>query len=444
MKDDLNILEELVKRAKKAGANSADAVILTSEEFTTNCREGKVEDLQRSENKSLGLRVFVKSKTAIVSSSDISKNSLKSLPEKAVAMAKLAPEDAHTKLADKNLVPEEILDLDIFDEKEPEEAALKKLAENCEAAALSQDGITNTEGASISYSRDEVSLYNSNKFAGGYASTSFGLSASVIAGEGENMQRDYEYSIASHLRDLDAAEKIGEVAAARTLARMNPKKIESQTLDVVFDKRVAKGILSGFASAVNGASIARGTSFLKEKMDARIFAEDINIYDDPHISRALGSKPFDDEAVKNSKLQLVENGVLKTWLLDTRSASKLGLETNARASRGLSSHPSPSSTNLYFEAGKLRMRDLVKSVKNGFYVTEVFGMGVNLVNGDYSQGASGFKIENGEITYAVSEVTIAGNLLNMYKSMRLADDLEFKYATNSPTMLIKGMTLAGS
>ncbi|MCF8470924.1 MAG: TldD/PmbA family protein, partial [Parvibaculum sp.] len=295
-----------------------------------------------------------------------------------------------------------------------------------------------------SWGRSGVALATSAGFAGSYAGTAWSFSCSVLAGDGTTMERDYDFSSARHGSDLASATHIGRMAGEKAVRRLHPRKVKSQSVPIVFDPRVSGGVIGHFANAISGAAIARGTSFLKSELEKPVFASGISIIDDPHMIRGLRSKPFDGEGVKNSRLQLIEDGRLTTWLLDTASARQLGLTTTGRAARGTGGPPSPSTTNLYMEAGCLSVRDLLAGIKQGLYITEMIGMGINGVTGDYSRGASGFWIENGEIAYPVSEITVAGNLKDMFLNLTPADDLEFRYGTNAPTLRIEGMTVAGT
>jgi len=295
----------------------------------------------------------------------------------------------------------------------------------------------------MSAGRYAVTLVSSVGKSVQHANSSVSLSASVLGGTGEGMERDYAYSVARHLCDVRDAAEVGHEAATRTLKRLNPRKQTTQSVPVIFDPRVAKGLLGSFTSAISVSAVARGTSFLKDKMGEQLFAESIQIIDDPHRVRGLASRPLDGEGLANAPLELIKDGALQTWLLDLRSASQLGLTSNARATRGLGSSPSPSSTNVHLAAGTLSPEAMIAEIESGFYVTEAFGMGVNLVTGDYSQGASGFWIEKGELAYPVSELTIAGHLLEMFKTLTPANDLVFDYATNSPTLRVANMTVAG-
>jgi PmbA protein len=317
-------------------------------------------------------------------------------------------------------------------------------AREAEAAALAVEGVTNSEGGAADYGRTLVTLATSEGFLSGYAGTSSSVSVSVIAGEGSAMERDYAFATARHDADLEAAAEVGRRAAERAVKRLNPRKVNTQTVPVFFDPRVAPSLVSHFAGAISGASIARGVSFLKDHLGKSVFPSGISIVDDPHRKRGLRSKPFDGEGVRNRRQTLLKNGVLQTWLLDSASARQLGLTTTGHAARGTSGPPGPSATNIYMEPGKLSPKELMADVKSGFYVTELIGQGVDSVTGDYSRGAAGFWIDRGEIAYAVSEITIAGNLKDMYQNLTPADDLEFRYGTNAPTLRVEGMTIAGA
>lgn len=442
--NELDILSDLVGKAKKAGADACDAVMYSSTDIATSCRKGLPESIERAESTGLGLRVFVGNRQAIVSSSDSRAATLTQLVDRAVSMARLSPEDPFVALAEPGILAKTIIDLDLFDGNEPTPEWLAAQCKTAEDAALSVAGITNTEGGDAGYSANRAAIVTSNGFAQSYQTSSFSFSVSVLAGTGTNMERDYDYSVTRHREDLAAPDAIGLSAAKKTLARLNPRKVKSCQVPIVFEPKIAKALIATFSGAISGASVARGTTFLKDAMGESVFAEGITITDDPHIKRALSSRPFDAEGVANAKRNLVENGVLQSWLLDIRSANKLGLKTLGDAARSTASPPMPSTSNLYLAAGKLSPTALMSDIKSGLYVTDTFGSGTNLVTGDVSVGAAGFWIENGVIAYPVSEITIAGNLRDMYKRLTPADDLTFRYATNAPTVRIDGMTIAGS
>ena len=437
----------LLEQTRLAGADACDAVMFETVDISTSRRMGKPEGLERSENKAVGLRAFIGQQQAIVSATDTHKDSLLELANRAVSMARATPADPDSTLAPGALQAKEIIDLDLYDEAEPDVQWLSEQCRMTEEAALSVEGITNSEGADAHYSKNRINLAihdgNALSFAQGYPTSHFSVSVSVLAGNGTGMERDYDFSSGRHRRDLTDAADIGKSAAQRTLKRLNPRKVATCQVPVIFDPRISRGLLNVLSSAISGSSIARGSSFLKDHLNKRIFAESVRIIDNPHIKGALGSKPFDAEGVKNSPHNIIENGVLTTWLLDMRTANKLKLTSTGHAMRGIASPPSPSSSNLYMENGALSPKALISEVRNGLYVTETFGMGINTVTGDYSQGAAGFWIENGEIAYPVSEITIAGHLLEMFASATPANDLTFRYATNAPTLRIDGMTIAG-
>ena len=437
-------LDRLVKAALKAGANAADAVEFKNISVSVSYRLGKLEDVGRSEASDLGLRVFIGQKVAFVSSTDFSPAALAALPERAIAMARLAPEDQYAGLAPGGLLAREIPDVEIDDPQEPSTALLIERAHGAEAAALAVPGVTNSEGGSADYGRTMVTLATSEGFLGGYTGTSRSVAVSVIAGDGTGMERDYDYSSTRFAADLESAEAVGKRAGERAVKRLNPRKAETQSVPVFFDPRVASSLLGHFAGAISGAAIARGVSFLKDKMGEAVFSDGITIVDDPHRKRGLRSKPFDGEGVANNREVLIDKGRLTTWLLDSASARQLGLKTNGHASRGTGGPPSPSTTNLYMLPGPLSPEELMTDVRQGLYVTELIGMGVNGVTGDYSRGAAGFWIENGALAYPVSEVTIAGNLKDMYRQLTPADDLVFRYGTDAPTLRVDGMTVAGA
>ncbi len=448
MSEALDILQRCIDAAKQQGADAADGLLCDSRDVTVRQRMGKPETIERAESQELGLRALVQDKEgyrqAIVSSNDFSKEALDDLVARVVEMAKNAPADPYISLADTALLADTVAALDICDAATPDEEALKAAASACEEAALAVDGVTNSEGAEVHFSRDTVTLVTSDGFAHGYDSTNGSVMASVIAGEGTAMETDYAYTVARHWGDMRAAAAVGEEAGTRAVKRLGPKKVQTCQVPVVFEPRVARSLVGSFASAINGASVARGTSFLQERMGEQVFAAGVEIIDDPLRARGIASEPFDGEGVKGEKRHLVEKGVLKSWLLDTRSARQLGLTSTGHAARGTGGPPHPASSNLYMAAGEATPEELVGDIADGFYVTEAFGMGVNGVTGDYSQGASGFWITGGEITHAVSELTIAGNLKEMFLQLTPANDLRLEYGTNAPSVRIEGMTVAGT
>ena len=439
-----SILETLITDAKAAGAEAADAVLYQSVSHGVSWRMGEFEDVERSESGELGLRVIIGKRQASVSSTDHSRSSLKELAERCAAMARQAPEDPYCGLAPKDrLCASPFKELDLGDYAEPSTEDLKARASECEAAALAIDGVVNSGGAGASYSEGKKWFATSHGFMGESGGSSHSISVSVLAQDDNGMERDYDYDFKTHFTDMRSAALIGQIAGQRTVARLSPKKLKSQTAAVIFDNRVSRSLLSHLAGAVNGAAIARGVSFLKDKMGDKIFADGINVIDDPHIARGAGSRPFDGEGVVNDRLDLIKNGALTTWFLNSAQARQLGLETNGRATRGAGGPPGASSTNLYLEPGAASPAALMEEAKSGLQVTEMFGPQVNPNTGDYSVGCSGFWFEGGQKAYPVSEITIAGNLLEMFASLKPADDLEFRGASNAPSVLIPQMTIAG-
>jgi PmbA protein len=435
--------ERLVKAALGSGADAADAVAVRGMSLSIEVRDGAVEESERAEGDDLGLRVLVGKRQAVVSTNDTASDGSKALAERAVAMARAAPEDKYAGLADPGLLAHDFPNLDLIDPDLPSVAQLETKARAAEQAGLAIKGVAKSGGASASAGIGGMVLVTSSGFRGAYLGSSHGLSMTAIAGQGTGMERDYDYSSVRHAADLESPEKIGRTAGERAVERVNPRKVSTRKVPVVFDPRVAGSLVSHLASAVNGASVARKTSFLRDKMGEKLFGDSIRIIDDPLRQRGLRSRPFDGEGVATRRLALIEEGVLKSWLLDCATARELGLVTTGHANRGVSSTPSPGASNLHLEAGKLAPEALIADIKDGFYVTDLIGMGVNMVTGDYSRGASGFWIENGRRSYAVSEVTIAGHLLDIFRSLTPANDLEFRYGTNAPTVRLEGLTVAG-
>ena len=440
----VSLAERLVAAARSAGADAADAVAVRGISLSVEVRDGAVEGSERSEGDDMGLRVLVGKRQAVVSSNDVKGNGAAAeLAERAVAMARVAPEDAFAGLADRELLARDIPDLDLVDQELPSVDRLEQLARAAEGAALAVNGVTKSGGAGASAGIGGMVLVTSHGFRGAYVGSRHSVSAVAIAGEGTGMERDYDYSSTLHAADLDAPDKIGRVAGERAIKRLNPRKVETRRVPVVFDPRVAGSLVGHLASAINGASIARKTSFLKDKLGQRLFRSGIRIIDDPLRKRGQRSHPFDGEGVAGRKLAVIDDGVLTSWFLDSATARELGLVTTGHAARGVSSAPSPSPTNLHLEAGKSSPQELIAGIEDGFYVTDLIGMGTNLVTGDYSRGASGLWIEKGELTFPVSEVTIAGHLNDIFASLEPANDLEFRYGTNSPTVRVEGLTVAG-
>ncbi len=440
----LDYATDIVTRATRAGADSADSVVVSSGSTEVSVRLGKVEDIQRSESGDMGLRVFVGSRSASASTSDLSRAALDALVERTVAMARLAPEDPFAALAPKErLATGPFDDFDGDDRLDVEPEALKWRALEAEDAARAIEGVTNSEGGGASHGTGITAIATSTGFGGAREGSSHGVSASVLAGEGTRMQRDYYSHSARHLSDLDAASAIGAEAGRRAVARLDPAKLKSGPMTVVFAPRVAGSMLGHLAGAITGAAIARKTSFLIDKLGQPVFAPGVSIIDDPWRQRGMRSRAFDGEGLATKPTALIDNGVLTQWIADVAAARQLGIEPTGHAWRGVSGAPGAGLSNVHMAAGSLSPAALIADIADGFYVTELIGMGVNGLTGDYSRGASGFRILNGEVAGPVAEVTIAGNLKDMFTTLIPADDLVFRYATNAPTIRIDGMTLAG-
>ena len=441
--DARDLLADLIARARTAGADAADAVLVSATSLSVQRRLGATEHLERAEGRDLGLRVFVGRRSAIVSSTSADPAGFGQLAERAVAMANVVPEDPYSGLA-AEAAPPAGDNLDLADPREPDAASLIARAAIAEDTARAIPGITNSEGAEAGYGRTEITLVTSAGFTGHYIRTSHSLSATALAGTGTGMQRDYDYSTAVHLTDLEDPAAIGRAAGERAIARLNPVRAKTGRYTVIYDPRVAGGLLGHLAAAINGAAAARGTTFLKDRMGARIFPPGTTVIDDPRRRRGLRSRPFDGEGVPTAPLTLIDDGTLATWLLDSRSARQLGLKTNGHASRGTSGPPSPGATNLYLQPGTLTPTELMADIAEGLYVNELIGMGVNGITGDYSRGAAGFMIRNGALAEPVAEITIAGNLQEMFAHLTPANNLHFRRGTDAPTIRIEGMTTAGA
>ena len=415
--------------------NIDDVEVITSENISLSVksRQQKLENIERSENFNIGINIYKDKKKATISSNNIDRTDAKEYLEKGSAMVKSMPIDEYSGLADKKDYASEIDDLELEDTTKLSEKQLLDQALLAEDAMLKNKKITNSEGATRSFSKNTYNIINSRGFNAKYSKTFHSISSIAIAGSDTNMQRDYEYSAATHASDLLPAEEVGFLAAKRAASRLNSKKIKSCTLDVIFEHRVAKSILSSFCSCASGTSIARGTSFLNNQLNTSIFKKNINITNNPKLKRGIGSAPYDSSGIKTENISIIQDGIFKNYFLNIRSARQLKMAINGNSS--------PS--NLILNKGEQDIETIIKNIKNGFLVTEMLGMSFNPINGDYSRGATGFKIENGEITYPISEVTIAGNLSEMLKNLIPANDLKINDNINSPSILIEGMTLAG-
>jgi len=439
-----DILSALLSDAKAFGADAADAIMIEAVSASVSCRMGKLEDVERAEGADLGLRVMVGRRQATVSTTDLSRPGLKDLAERCAAMAKAAPEDPYCGLAPaKRLAQPPFGDLDLGDFAEPSTDALEARARACEAAALAVKGVTNSSGAGASYSEGRKWFATSHGFFGEGAGAKHAISVSVLAQDENGMERDYDYDAKTHFDDLTPAEDIGRSAGERAVARLSPRRLKSRTAPVLFDNRLTSSLIGHLAGAANGGAVARGVSFVKDRLGEALFPASVSIVDDPHIRRGAGSCAFDGEGVANSRIDLVKDGVLTSWLMNSAHARQLGLETNARASRGVGGAPGAGSTNLYMQAGEQSPQELMAAAGEGLLLTDMFGPQINPNTGDYSVGCSGFWFENGAVAYPVSEITIAGALLEMYAGIVPANDLVFRGATNAPSIMVAAMTIAG-
>ncbi|MGB7951806.1 MAG: TldD/PmbA family protein [Candidatus Binatia bacterium] len=439
----LDLATNLIEKARACGADAAEAMMVESRSLSLAYRNGKQEQLDRSEAIDLGLRVFHGHRQAIVSTSDLSPSSLAALVDLAISMARVVPEDPYCGLAEPDQLITHNNGIDIYEDGEPRIDILLARAAEAEDAARTVTGITNSEGAESSWGTTIKTIVTTNGLEKKYSRSWNSLAVSVVAGDGTAMERDYDFSTSVHADDLRSPSEIGRSAGRRAVRRLNPRKIASGNFPIVFDRRVSRSLLGHLSSAVNGSAVTRRTTFLKDKLKHKIFPAAITIVDDPLRKRGLKSRPFDAEGIAPRLLKIVDKGVLNSWVLDLRSARQLGMPTTGHASRGLTAPPSPSTTNLYLEPGDRSLEDLLADIKQGFYATELIGFGVNGITGDYSRGASGFWIEDGQTTYPVSEVTIAGNLPDMFANVSAANDLEFRYGTDAPSLRVEGMTVAG-
>ena len=419
--------------AKKLGASSSSITVGNSITETVNFRNKKLDESNRSDNLAIEITTYINKKKSSISSSNLLDDNLKILLEKCIETTKNTPEDEFNSLPDNDLLAKNIRDYDLYDDTHFENEKKIQYLEKLEESASKNKKIVNTE-SSFSENKSNFILANSEGFCNGYKSSSFTASSVTVASDKKSMERDYEYTSKCHIDDIKKAEDIGKIAADQTIRKLGPQKIGSEKINIIFDKRIAKGILSTFANAISSSALSRGTSFLKDKINQKIFSNRINIFDKPDILRGLGSKCFDKEGVKADTLQLVENGTLKNYLVDTYNGKKLNLKSNGRCG---------GTSNLFFENGKIPFKDLLNSSPKSLYITETIGHGSNIVTGDYSVGATGFLIQDGDFKFPINEITIAGNFKEMFQNITLADDLEFEYATNSPTIMIEGMVVAG-
>ncbi|WP_094462316.1 TldD/PmbA family protein [Pannonibacter phragmitetus] len=442
---DKRVLEEraarLVEAARRAGADACDAVAITGVSLGVEVREGKVEETERAEGDDVTLRVFVGKRTASVSANTL--QDLDGLAARAVAMARVAPEDPYAGLAEEDRLLKTLPELELLDTHQPSADELKEMALAAEAAGLSVAGVSRSGGASASWRLGGMVLATSHGFTGSYTSSRFGLSMTAVAGEGTAMERDFDFDSRTFFADMDAPALIGQRAGERAVRRLNPKKLSTRKGHVIYEARAARSLLGHLAGAINGAAIARGTSFLKDRMNERVFAPGIRISDNPHKPRGAATRPFDGEGTGALPLDMIEDGVLRHWFLDGATARELGLAANGRAHRG-GSGTSPGATNLTLHPGTESPEEMMRALGSGLLVTDLIGHGANGVTGDYSRGASGFWFENGELVEAVSEITIAGNLKDMFARMRPANDLDARYSTATPSVVIEDLTIAGN
>ena len=441
--DLLTLAADLVARAKRHGASDADAIAIDRRTIDVAIRDGATERLEQAEGREVGLRVFVGQSSAIISGSKLDAQSLERMAERAVTMARAAPPDPFAGLAASEQLTKEFPDLDLVAATLPDGEKLRALATETEAAALAVPGVSKSGGADASASERHHAIIASNGFSGSYSRTVTSFSVSAIAGEGTGMERDYDYSAAVHAEDLKSAETIGRSAGMRAVRRLKPRKVESQAVPVIFDRRVAASLAGHLVAAAMGPSIARKTSFLRDKLGQQIFPSSISIIDDPFRPRGLASRPFDAEGLNGARRAIIDQGILTGWFLDLHAARQLGLTPTGNASRGLSGPPGPSPSNLHVAPGAVTPAELMRDISHGLYVTELIGSSINMVTGDYSRGASGYWIENGELTFPVSEITIAGNLKDMFKTIVPASNLEFRSSVNAPNLRVEGLTIAG-
>ncbi|MFC3068751.1 TldD/PmbA family protein [Phenylobacterium soli] len=439
-----DLLNEVVQAALKAGADAAEAVGAERRALSITVRLGELEEVEREEARDLGLRVFVGKRQATVSGSDISAEARAKLVERAVAMARLAPEDPYAGLADPALLARgDLPDLDLFDASEPSPETLEDRARAAEEAARAVERVTNTDGASGSWSASQWAMVTSGGFAGVHRASGFSLGATAIAGDENGMEIGYDGRSTRWQSDLPSPESIGAEAGRRAAQRLGARKIASTTAPVIFENRLAASLIGPMIGAISGPSIARGTSFLKDKLGEKIFGEHVTITDDPHRPRGLGSAPFDDEGVANQKRNLIDRGVLTTWLLNASSARQLGLTSTGHASRGLAGPPGVGPSNLTVLPGDKSQAELIREAKSGLLVTNMFGPSLNGNTGDWSVGCAGFWFEDGELAYPVTEITVAGNLIDIYARLIPGSDLEIRGATNSPSLLVDSLAIAG-
>ncbi len=446
MTDLAALTAKLLGAAKKAGAEAADAIATKGTSISINVLSGKLEHAERAEGVEIGLRVLIGKRQACVSASDSSSETIATVAERAVEMAKLAPEDPYIGLANADQLAADwnLAVLELSEEApEPDPGELQEMATRAEAAALALDGITQADSSAAGYSRSSLHIAATNGFAGGYSRTSHGLSCVAITGSGTSMERDYYGDSRVFRDDLIDADDVGRIAGERTLARRGAKKPPTGAFPVLFDERIASSLIGHLTQAANGMMVARGSSWLREKLDRQVLPKGISITEDPHRPRISGSRPFDAEGLPTHRRMIVDDGVLTGWTLDLATARQLGLESTASATRGTGSPPMPRTGNIALTEGSESRDDLIRDMGTGFLVTSLIGSSINPTTGDYSRGASGFWVEKGEITYPVNECTIAGNLHDMLASIRPANDARHHLSRVAPSLLVDGLTIAG-
>lgn len=444
-------LEELASRvvdlAKSGGASNSECTISEGAHFSANVRMGEIETLKEAGSRGAGVRVLVGKHTGSAYTSDLSDDGIRQMVASALALAKITTEDPYAGLPDSAELGKINDDLQLYSDSVPNLPAETKIqwAKQAEAAALAADSrIANSEGASCDSHVGSTVFANSLGFLGSYRTSSCSISAVPVAKQNGSMERDFWFSVARSVDGLEKPEDIGRQAAARALRRLGARKVPTQKVPVVFEPRVARSLLDHIFDAISGDSVYRGETFLADKMGQKIASEKLTVIDDATIPRLFGSSPFDDEGVPSRRTTVIENGVLLSWLLNSYTGRKLGLRTTGNASRGITGNAGVGHGNFYIPNGSASLTDILKSVKNGLYVTELIGFGVNIVTGDYSRGAAGLWVENGELAYPVSEITIAGTLPEMLMNLEtIGSDLEFRNALASPTLLIAEMTISG-
>ena len=428
------IADFCISKSKDLGSTSSNVLVMNTISENVNIRNKKLDGSERSENLGVTLTTYIGKKKASISSTNLSENNLIELVTRCIDSTKVTPEDEYNSLPDQELHFKGEKNLELYDNTHLSNDEKINFIKEAEEVAFSHDKIVNTNGSGFSETKSNFILANSNGFSDGYKTSQFTAYCEVVSKSNGSMERDYEYSSKRHFKDLLTPKQIGESAAKLAISKLNPKKIESNKMGIVFDKRIAQNLLSTFASAISSNTISKGTTFLKDCLNKKIFNDKINIIDKANIKKANGSRYFDSEGVRIEDLKLVKNGILKDYLVETYSGKKINRKSNGRSS---------GTTNLYFENGDQSFDQLINSEKKLLYIKETIGRGANIITGDYSVGASGIMIENGKFTFPVSEITIAGNFNEMFKNIILADDLEFKYSTNSPTMLVNGITVGG-